>query len=557
MHYFEAGSLHILHNVSKDNIKALDKYESFFHPLFLAVCGWFSRERYRDLIAAALFSGGVALQFRRQVRNFHPKKVYERWGMMIQALDNLLDIEHAFVNFWDEKKLKAGKSRFHRDDGGEGDDEEEEGAELSKCSQFIGDLVCWAHAKMLCIAFAIVGHIENDFESCPCHRKFYKLKARTRKKVAWRRRGTQDAWRSNRGSCKLAVCIVGELAAGELWDVLATYRHLALLEVMKVCAGLSCKDRDMILTEFERSFQHLTYILKLKFCFWKSNPYMLLALAHHNVIVAREVCKQAFVQACSFVSDEQRRLQHRFTKALCFPGSTLHAEFRKFVVGCDLQELPQLSRFRARLKLIRVIERPVENKHQLLQRNAELSTNASGAFISYGMRDLQMDRFIRETPDGFKQLAYNVSNCRTGLHILSELSLLKHLAVTGVLQNASAAVGGSTLQDTFGMGAKNWGVVDSAVYHTDDSIYKPVCSTVEDDAPPPVPPQEPKVNSQKDPSGLTRALQSLAVQHFRSRARKDCFYERTRVGQEGSPESLYPMSGALHEFVTSGTEFHQ
>ena len=82
MHYFEAGSLHILHNASKDNIKALDKYDSFFHPLFLAVCAWFSRKIYRDLIVATLFSVGVALQFRRMVSNFHPKKVYERWGMM-------------------------------------------------------------------------------------------------------------------------------------------------------------------------------------------------------------------------------------------------------------------------------------------------------------------------------------------------------------------------------------------------------------------------------------------------------------------------------------------
>ena len=84
--------------------------------------------------------------------------------MMIQALDNLLDIEHALVNFWDEKKLEAGKSRFHRDDGGEGNDDEEEHAELSKCSQFIGDPVCWAYAKMLCIAFAIICHLENYFE---------------------------------------------------------------------------------------------------------------------------------------------------------------------------------------------------------------------------------------------------------------------------------------------------------------------------------------------------------------------------------------------------------
>ena len=54
-----------------------------------------------------------------------------------------------------------------------------------------------------------------------------------------------------------------------------------------------------------------------------------------------------------------------------------------------------------------------------------------------------------------------------------------------------------------------------------------------------------------DRSGLMRGLQRLAVKHVRLRARKDCFYERTKVGQEGHSESLYPMSDALQDFVTS------
>ena len=308
---------------------------------------------------------------------------------------------------------------------------------------------------MLRVAFAIISHLKNYFESCPCHRKFYKLRARTRKKFVCRRRGTQDAWRSNRGSCQLAGCIVGELAAGELWDVLQTYQSLALIEVIKVCTGLSPTDRDLILTEFERSHQHLTYILKLKFCFWKSNPYQLLALAHLNVNVAMEVCKAAFVHASSLVSDEQRRLQHRLTKALCFPGSTLHAEFCKFINGtCDLGELPQLSRLRARLKLITVIERPVENKHQLLQRSTELATNTSGAYISCGMREEQLQSFIIETPDGLDLFADNVSNCRTGVEMLAELGLQMHPTISSVLQNATAAVAGASLHDAFGRGPR-------------------------------------------------------------------------------------------------------
>ena len=109
------------------------------------------------------------------------------------------------------------------------------------------------------------------------------------------------------------------------------------------------------------------------------------------------------------------------------------------------------------------------------------------------------------------------------------------------------------MQDEFGRGAKNWGVVDSVVYHTDDSIYKPVCSTVGDELPPapPAPPQEPKVNAGNDPSGLMRSLHTLAVKHVRLRARKHCFYERTKVGQEGGAASAYPMSDALQDFVTS------
>ena len=69
--------------------------------------------------------------------------------MIIQTFDNLLDIEHALVNFWDEEKLEAGKSKVRRDDGGEEKDEEEQ-ADLSKCSRFLADPVCWHMLECCC-----------------------------------------------------------------------------------------------------------------------------------------------------------------------------------------------------------------------------------------------------------------------------------------------------------------------------------------------------------------------------------------------------------------------
>ena len=154
------------------------------------------------------------------------------------------------------------------------------------------------------------------------------------------------------GKCKFKGRVAPECAAGEISEMLVRFRSLAHTEVLIACKDLPPEDRDKVLSDFEKATSHLIYILELKLSHWLSNPYRLLGIGHPDVSVARTTCAAAFALAQSLTSDAARNEQHRLVKLMCYGPGRLYMEFRKFLEGAELADLPVLMHIRARAKLV-------------------------------------------------------------------------------------------------------------------------------------------------------------------------------------------------------------
>ena len=96
----------------------------------------------------------------------------------------------------------------------------------------------------------------------------YELQSVMLEIIPGRRRWWQAFWRSRHGVCPFAVCIVCVLVVGSFLDVLDTYNS-STVEVLKVCMHLAHRSSDIVLSEFERSRQHLTLVFKVIDLFWE------------------------------------------------------------------------------------------------------------------------------------------------------------------------------------------------------------------------------------------------------------------------------------------------
>ena len=267
------------------------------------------------------------------------------------------------------------------------------------------------------------------------------------------------------GKCKFKGRVAPECAAGEISEMLVRFRSLAHTEVLLACRDLPPEDRDKVLSDFEKAMSHLIYVLELKLCHWLSNPYRLLAIGHPDVSVARTTCQAAFALAQSLTSDAERNEQHRLVKLMCFGPGQLYMEFRQFLEGAELAELPVLMHIRARAKLVSVIEREIEWRHQVSGRAAALVTNANGAYISVAHREPEVEAYINMDPANLLRFCEAVEKVRSGHYLLTSMGL-HYLPRIIQLMDQITTASTPTVDDVF-ISKRFWGLIDAVVYHTD------------------------------------------------------------------------------------------
>ena len=170
------GCLHIVHNATRHMLGAMPHFEQKVRVSFSALVDFlhkkFTRQRF---IATCIEPFPEARVFLSQLNSFPHTVVKWRFGTLAAVCKDLVELEVPLRRFWNGDRLNFQQApQQHQDraepsaDGAFGDDRLQ-GPSISKATEAVMSNTFWSWVHMVCSLAHCIGHMENWFESCPCH----------------------------------------------------------------------------------------------------------------------------------------------------------------------------------------------------------------------------------------------------------------------------------------------------------------------------------------------------------------------------------------------------
>ena len=518
-----AGIMHILHNAVKDVTSAMPNFEWFWKE-FKVFCLYMKHRWNRERVVGTCFSTPPASWLAADILGFAPDITDTRWGYLIATLDDMLDIESALRNWWDSAKVNI-PARRRRPGGGQGDVEE------GNPGDFVNSAGHWAYAKMLSLVNSLIDFIQAFAWSCPCHRH---LDTGLDPGTSWGRRSRafrQRSPTSKASTCQMRGRNVGRLAAGEVDEMVERHLAIAMSQVLMITSGLPAATRELILKDFENGHKHVAYIIRLKISVYQNNPQKVLSLGHPDIEVARKHCRVAYDLALAEGEDNA----HPWILALVFSRSPLGHEFTLFVTTeIDFGTLRLLAAFRARVRLIPVVETYIEARHKDLKQEGKSKYRVSNSRASLKLRGLEIEGELEgeAATQFFTKLTSLCSQLRSMSGVLQNLGLATHAAVSSCIQDSGDMAFGALFA-----GHSNHALVEKVVYRRDPGSQFRNLDVFKND----VNPDQRPAHSAKTDGEYTSILHAAATEHFRSQASREAYYSH----YPSLNTSMIPISMAL------------
>ena len=235
----------------------------------------------------------------------------------------------------------------------------------------------WAYCTMIDYGGEVLEHLSHLSETCPCHRKktlVIEGASRHKRNAFYNRLLATD-------SCPLRTLLAPEFAAGELQTLLTQLLMRTAAKLMHHKNLIRCTgpDRAAVLKEWGRMKRHIAYSWNLKLSFYRTLPWLLLALGHSDQRVARDSMRLA-VQLYE-VSDPST--QPYYAHLLLGFGAQGRDQTLLFIVGHDIEDVPILFRFGQRARFVPVSERWIEAQHATAHAHQRASRNTSIVHIAW------------------------------------------------------------------------------------------------------------------------------------------------------------------------------
>jgi hypothetical protein len=161
-----AGSMHILHSVTRSLTDQLRHFKEWLHPGFKALIDMLRRRYYRKFYCRRCLSDEQYALYAASLSSFVATLVDHRWGYVVDAAKALEPLEVILRLTWDSRKLNHGA----------GEDQDEDMAQhairtddFKLASNFVHDASCWAYLKMILMVARIIDLFSAFLRSCPCH----------------------------------------------------------------------------------------------------------------------------------------------------------------------------------------------------------------------------------------------------------------------------------------------------------------------------------------------------------------------------------------------------
>ena len=373
------GCLHIVHNATRHMLSAMPHFEQRARLGFSALVDFlhknFTRQRF---IATCLETSLEGKAYVPLFSSFPHTVVKWRFGTLAAVCKDLLPLEVPLRRFWSLDRLTFHQGSKPREAGpatadGAFGDNRLEGPNLNKSTEAVLSGAFWSWVHMICTLAEWIGHVENWFESCPCHsgpdaqerlRLFAKM------------------------PCPLKSFRAPELATQCFAPFLQELSCLSSAEVVLVHT-LHCKDEDRawICEDFEAGRQHLLFSFTMQTACWSHLPHRLVCIGHFNEATARAEaaeCLRIWVN----MSAEEKQQSHFWTKELLDAQTELGRQLRAFIQGTSLQDpgLAKLDKVAAKFRFIPLSEKPIEGRHAIIHKTLKKASNAGPVFLSMAER---------------------------------------------------------------------------------------------------------------------------------------------------------------------------
>ena len=417
------GCLHIVHNATRNMLHAMPNFEGKAKKPFAAVVDVLRSSYTRQRFVATCLDGEGRV-YANMFVTFPHTVVKWRFGTLAAVCKDLLPLEQVLRRFWDLDKI-----RFHAPDrpvrqepdaGPAFGDDHLRGPNLEVASEAIGSHAFWAWLRMVNELAEIVSHVENWFQSCPCHNTL----------------DSQQRMQKLHGrSCPLRGLRAPELAAGAFEPFLQEIAALSAAAVTLMhTRHCQVPDRAWILADFEAAQQHLLFAFIMQTACWDHLPHKLCGIGHSDPDVARAQAAVCLRLWAGF-SEEQQAAAHPATKKVLLRGNELERQLRLFVQGVALEDLQLLAEFAARVRFIPLCEKSIEGRHAFTHKVLKKASNAGPVFISMAERMPLLIEWSKNDPELFNFLAQAAEQVFHPLKAVVSLGFASHPDLMNLLAN--------------------------------------------------------------------------------------------------------------------------
>ena len=276
----------------------------------------------------------------------------------MSVLDWLSPILSIFKRAWDEDAFtskfnprKDAEDQHQKKPSGEGDRPRVDPAAVTAAlhAEWFAPYV-----EMLSLLQRSIEYIGFFASSCTCHCNFMKgldtpamAHQHDRKSLTQRQREHRFQICAGERTdvhkhCPCSGMRAPEFAADCMEDVYATMQSDGVDELNVIMGKFDIGEasRKLLLEEWYQVMTHIHGYLRLKFAFWRTLPWLLCGVAHHQVEKAI-LCAISAIQMFDAVDDVTKH--HRLSLAILAPGSVCRQQMESFIEDGDVKNYNRKS----------------------------------------------------------------------------------------------------------------------------------------------------------------------------------------------------------------------
>ena len=425
-----SGLLHIISNAGKDLVKVMDGYRDATDRL-QKVSNMLRVKETKERLQETCFGLSPVGQamFDRSIRRFHGECYPERWGTVAHCVLQMTAELKAALDFgWDAKKYMFGKGLKEPKEPDSSDEGADHQARIDLVDEVLSGEYWWQYWFMLSRVAKVLHAALVWAEGCACHDR---VRLELSQLAEEERRQWHKEMKACADSCPLRGRRCAELAAGDFHEVISDmYKQEAASLYLDLPTTLPDEQRLAIVSEFEKSRQHLLSTFILKLAHWRECPYTVFGVAHYQAAKAMRCYRFAMASNCT----------HELMMEL--KGSELEEE-RELFETCEgilsdknFHDAPRFRAFLAKLRLAPSAERRAEGLHAVVNRTVKRCPNHSDALVSQANRYPAVRSWVTESRSNLARFSTTLKLVPDGRAACNALGFGSHPASVAAKNNS-------------------------------------------------------------------------------------------------------------------------